>query len=70
MIAIINEGPFDQDLHAYRIQINDKLICRFTHDREKGLAQCLRDAARAVDRWHRLAAEDADGAAALRGISR
>jgi hypothetical protein len=70
MIAIINEGPFDQDLHAYRIQINNELVCRFTHDRKKGLAQCLRDAARAVDRWHRLAMEDDEVAVALRGISR
>ena len=34
----------------YLVRINDKVICNFTHDRKPdGLAQCLRDAAIAVD---------------------
>lgn len=36
--------------NRYRIRINDRVICEFDHDRQiSGLAQCLRDAADAVE---------------------
>ena len=51
MIAIVNvsTGPAigKQD---YELYINHELITTFTHVREEGLAQCLRQAAMAVDR--------------------
>ncbi len=53
MIKIINVSTDsaltgDQD---YELYINQSLICTFTHDRSSdGLAQCLRDAADAVDK--------------------
>lgn len=52
MIAIINITP---DAHltgpnTYRVQINREVICEFEHNRTyDGLAQCLRDAADAVE---------------------
>ena len=50
MIAIINTGNVKDGKNVYRLQINDKLVCGFEHDRSEGLTQCLRDAASAVDR--------------------
>lgn len=36
--------------NSYELKINRKLICTFEHDRQaNGLAQCLRDAADAVE---------------------
>ena len=36
--------------NRYRVRINDRMICEFDHDRQiSGLAQCLRDAADAVE---------------------
>lgn len=51
MIVIINTGnnPSPIGTHEYRLQINNKLICTFTHERHEGLAECLRKAAKAVD---------------------
>jgi len=49
MIAIINRGQISNALHHYEIKINQETITTFEHDRKKGLAQCLRDAADAVD---------------------
>lgn len=53
MIAIINISPDEASLtgiNKYRVQINRKVICEFEHNRtHDGLAQCLRDAADAVD---------------------
>lgn len=50
MIAIINQGD-DKDGEAlYTVQINKTLITLFRHERKKGLAACLREAALAVER--------------------
>ena len=36
--------------NRYRVRINQTVICEFEHDRQvNGLAQCLRDAADAVE---------------------
>ena len=44
-----DEAPISGE-NNYLVRINDKVICNFTHDRKPGgLAQCLRDAANAVD---------------------
>ena len=51
MIAIINRGPFTEDLGGernYEIKINNDTICFFKHYRRDGLAECLRKAADAV----------------------
>ena len=55
MIEIVNVTPDDQ-AHIlegptpYEVRVNGKVICGFEHDRRVGaLAQCLRDAADAVD---------------------
>ena len=51
-IIITNKGQApgeNETTRIYHIKINDKLITEFTHDREDGLAECLRKAADAVD---------------------
>ena len=54
MIAIVNVSPQNTPLtgrNQYEVRINRKVIATFTHDRQvNGAAQCLRDAADAVDR--------------------
>lgn len=54
MISITNVSPKDSPVdgtHQYVVQVNGALITTFEHDRAfNGLAQCLRDAADAVDR--------------------
>ncbi len=53
MPIIINNISDDQSpvgVQDYELLINKKLICTFNHDRSHdGLAQCLRDAADAVE---------------------
>ena len=53
MIAIVNKGPVEgserKDARIYNVQINDKLVCTFEHNRGDGLAECLRRAAGAVE---------------------
>lgn len=50
MIAIINKGPVgkSRDRRKYNVQINNKLITTFQHNRSDGLAKCLELAAQAV----------------------
>ena len=51
MIAIVNCGPFDarNDVdNQYEIKANNKVMGRFSHKREDGLAICLEKAAWAV----------------------
>jgi len=59
MIAIVNidKNPRKTGIHLYEVRINQDVICRFTHNREDGLATCLRMACEAVEenKW----AEDA-----------
>lgn len=53
MIVIVNVtqgNKLDQELDDYEIRVNNKVIGRFKHKRAyKGAAQCLRDAADALD---------------------
>jgi len=49
MIAIINKGGPADGVCTYTVGINRDVVAEFQHDRRKGLARCLRDAARAVD---------------------
>jgi len=49
MIAIINKGGPADGVCTYTVGINRDVVTEFKHDRRKGLARCLRDAARAVD---------------------
>ena len=53
MIAIVNVSPRDTPItgaNNYEVRINRKVMCTFEHSRSHdGLAQCLRDAADAVD---------------------
>ena len=51
MIAIVNvTNPLTEaGPNRYEVRINSKVITKFTHNRENGLSQCLRSAARAVD---------------------
>ncbi len=50
IIHNITRDHVPNGLNQYELLINKKLICEFEHDRSHdGLAQCLRDAADAVD---------------------
>ena len=52
MIAIVNVSPDASPTgeNEYEVRINQRVICRFTHDRYPGgLSRCLREAADAVD---------------------
>lgn len=54
MLAIVNVSPDDAPLtgrNKYEVRINRRVIASFEHDRQPdGAAQCLRDAADAVER--------------------
>lgn len=54
MLAIVNVSPDDAPLNGrnkYEVRINRRVIATFEHDRQPdGAAQCLRDAADAVER--------------------
>lgn len=54
MLAIVNVSPVDAPLtgpNQYEVRINSRVIATFEHDRRhNGAAQCLRDAADAVER--------------------
>lgn len=54
MLAIVNVSPDDAKLtgpNQYEVRINRRVIATFEHDRQYGnAAQCLRDAADAVER--------------------
>lgn len=53
MITIQNVGPFNQSpfgLKDYEVRINNELVATFRHKREEGLANCLWEAAKAVER--------------------
>lgn len=49
MIKIINEGGDQKGICSYRIQVEKQHICKFEHNRVKGLADCLQKAAEAVE---------------------
>ncbi len=49
MIAIINVGKIkNRKKWKYRVQINNKLVTTFYHNREDRLSVCLEKAAKAV----------------------
>ena len=54
MLAIVNVSPADAPLtgtNQYEVRINARVIATFEHDRRPdGAAQCLRDAADAIER--------------------
>lgn len=54
MIAIVNVSPDGSPMtgmNKYEVRINRRVIATFEHDRKwDGAAQCLRDAADAVER--------------------
>ena len=49
MIRIIEDRVDSQEISIYRIQVNKHHICKFEHNRLKGLADCLQKAADAVE---------------------
>lgn len=49
-IIISNIGGDPLGESEYELKINDEVKCRFTHDRAKGLSECLRAAAEAYAR--------------------
>ena len=54
MLVIVNVSPKgvpEEGANKYEVRINRRVIATFEHDRKPGgAAQCLRDAADAVDR--------------------
>lgn len=54
MIGIINIGKFDETgINEYELRINQKVIGRFKHNRSKGLADCLKQAAKCAKKAKR-----------------
>jgi len=49
MIQIVNIGGNPLGICRYSLRINGQELCQFAHDRTKGLARCLRDAADAYE---------------------
>ncbi|MFZ2403700.1 MAG: hypothetical protein WAW41_01085 [Methylobacter sp.] len=51
MISIVNVSKRLRPVgvHDYELRINGRLIAKFQHAREEGLAECLKKAAKAVD---------------------
>lgn len=52
MISIVNVSPRDtpkKGVNQYEVRLNKRVIAKFEHCRTDGLAQCLRDAADAVE---------------------
>ncbi len=49
MIRIINDGENIQGICMYRVQVGKQHICKFEHNRQDGLADCLQKAADAVE---------------------
>ena len=52
MIAIVNidKSQSDYGEQEYEVRINEKIITRYKHKRENGLAKCLMEAAKAVEK--------------------
>ena len=48
MIRITNEGGVIEGICIYRVQVGKQHICKFEHNRQDGLADCLQKAADAV----------------------
>ena len=56
MIGIVNQGRFVKDKTVYHLFINEEFICEFEHKPTNGLAMCLLEASKAVER-HKWAQE-------------
>lgn len=60
MIAIVNMGGGDptdvMGVRNYEVRINRDVIATFTHRRSDGLARCLMEASKAVerDKWKKV----------------
>lgn len=71
MIAIVNVSPEDAPntgINQYEVRINQRAITQFEHYRQKtGLAQCLRDAADAVEQ--QVTDEQAEAIMKMMGIN-
>lgn len=56
MLVIVNVSPEDtpdQGLNQYEVRVNNNVLATFEHERKpNGAAQCLRDAADAIDKAH------------------
>mgnify|MGYP001157018008 FL=1 len=56
MLVIVNISPEDtpnQGVNQYEVRVNDNVLATFEHERKpNGAAQCLRDAADAIDKAH------------------
>lgn len=53
MISIVNKGPQTKDPGGernYEVHNNGIVIAKFTHERRKGMAACLKAAAAAVEK--------------------
>lgn len=50
IITNITEHPKTYGEHSYVLKINEREVARFTHIRERGLAECLRKAADAAEK--------------------
>ena len=52
MIAIVNVSEHDSPygIHQYELRINSRVIAKFEHTREQGLAVCLQKAAEAAEK--------------------
>jgi len=49
-VIYIKNISSNEGINQYEIRINNQVICRFEHDKKaSGLAQCLRDAADAIE---------------------
>lgn len=59
MIAIVNVSKNSSEfgVHEYELRINARVIAKFEHVREEGLAVCLQKAAKAAERakWEEVA---------------
>lgn len=53
IITNIDKHPRETGPHEYVVKINSATVACFTHNREDGLATCLRRAANAVQRVQR-----------------
>ena len=49
-VIIHNIGGDPNGVSEYELCINERRLATFKHDRRKGLAECLREAAKAMDR--------------------
>lgn len=54
IIQNITDVPTSHGSNKYQVRINSKVIAEYYHNREDGLAECLRKAATAVEQTDRV----------------